>query len=271
MFNVKRITIGCDPEFVVKKNADIIYAERVLPWSFRTKSFGHDGAIFEVRPGYSHNVLKVISSIKNLLEEAYSNLKGLQDCKWIAGHYVGYMAIGGHIHLGNIFVDGRYIALLVTALGNVLINGMSNKIDNIHQRCQRRNAGYGGYDDHRIQESKTAEHSPYGANMITRLEYRAPGSFLVSPTITFINLILAKIVTMEICARIHGGIRERSILSVKKVPDTILSNLISVAETNPIFNDEEDILLGIKVIKHFMTNNVKVSWKKDFKHSWGIE
>ncbi len=258
----KEITIGCDPEFVIlippySNHSCILPAIEI--GGGRHSPFGGDGELFEIRPGYSHNTLDIISSMKDLLEKGNSYIKIGNEAKWRCGHCCFGSPMGGHIHIGNLPTNYYYDRdELVNDLKVTLIDGVSNLIDPIKQRASRRATGYGRALDFRTEDGGR------------RIEYRAPGSFLISPKITFLNLIVAKITAMLFLTRdeyFPSPIRKGKESKPKRILKEVLNELV----TNPIFNKEPDKELGIKVLEESIENKKPMNWDEDFRNNWGIK
>lgn len=261
MTNAKNITIGCDPEFVIlippyNKSSCILPAEDL--GGGRHTPFGGDGELFEIRPGYSHNTLDIVSRIKDLLEEGNGYMKIGNEARWRCGHCCFGAPMGGHIHIGNLSTCSyQEEEDLVDCLKTTLIDGVSDLIDPLKQREKRRKIGYGYPDNYRLEDNGR------------RIEYRAPGSFLISPKITFLNLIVAKITTMLF---IIGGDFYLPIGSKEKSkPKRILKGVLNQLITNPIFNKELDKELGIEVLEETIKDTKPINWEEDFRINWGIK
>lgn len=303
--DVKKITIGCDPEFIIGCN------EAIPAHMFdRGSSFGSDsdGTTFEVRPGYSHNVLDVVENIREILYKASTEVEGLKNQQWRAGGSVMGFPLGGHIHIGGIKAQDPYpfngkeppppsVRKLILCLDYVLLQGLSNLIDDKSQIFQRRASGYyGEFGMWRRQSNRRSK-------WISHIEYRSPISFLTSPTVTFANLILAKIVSMKFFNCFLNGEEDKNIgvifplrqykSIVDKMVDTvsntpgwkfytykrflskeksrkILKNIIDDLDSNPILKTEEDIMLGKDVLISILKERVKLDLNRDFREAWRI-
>jgi hypothetical protein len=268
MINPSKLTFGTDPEFIItSKQGEEIYSEDLnfLGLS-RQSSFGSDcGGVFEIRSAYHHNILYVVNSIKEILEKAYISLYGLRDTKWLAGHFQG-KPIGGHIHIGNLSMARRDIPKLIDYLGIIIIDGLSQTIDNKDQRTRRRREGYGLREDYRTSPNDYYWDCP--DKEVSRVEYRSPGSFLISPEVTFLNLILTKVTAMLFFkdSRILTHFKRRT--ANKK----ILRQIKQLMEECDRLSKEKDVQLGIELLDNLLKTegNKEIDWNTDFKPNWGL-
>jgi len=266
MVRIEEITIGTDPEFVMVDTSKrptsedyVLYANQ-LGMLDRHRPFGSDGSLFEVRSEYSHNVLHVVDSIYHILKEAYDSIQGIRKYGWIAGHcFVPDLPTGGHIHIGLIDLPIREVDTFLEYIKRGLMDGLSNYIDPLRQRKVRERCGYGHPTSYRPQAYGNRDRN------VTRIEYRAPGSFLVSPDITFLNLVIAKAITMLYFYNLEKLAR----LNRNMVSKNILVETGSLMETS-IFIRENDIQLGRDILNKCINGKLNVQWDKDFKHTWGI-
>jgi hypothetical protein len=167
-------TIGCDPELVLRKNGKFVSASNYYK---KNASFGLDGcnSIAELRPGYSESPIDLTAKIKIILEYGHEKHPELE---MFAGHYQDSYPIGGHIHLSC-----QPKPKLIDSLDTVLYS-LSNVIDDKEQRTARENSGYG-----KISAYRTKEHG---------MEYRTPGSWCLSPSVTLVTLTLTKLTALAV-------------------------------------------------------------------------
>lgn len=192
-------TIGADPEFTCRSRGRAIHADNFFvaldrrrgsgdgtePNVITDERFGMDGSgrPFEVRPAPSTDPLEVVENISAIFRGAVAADRRLLGYQWKAGSADGQEPLGGHIHFGTkpggvqLMEDKDVAHLLDTYLGSllVLIEGQAG--------ARRRRCGYGGAGDFRNQH--------YG------VEYRTPGSWLVSPYVAAACLCLGKAVVAE--------------------------------------------------------------------------
>ena len=140
-------------------------------------SFGLDGCetTAEIRPGFSESPIDLTSKIYQILDYGHDKAPELE---FYAGHYVNDYAIGGHTHF-SVEPDGEIIDALDIVLGS-----LSNCIDDKQQRQKRERSGYGKKGAYRRKS--------YG------FEYRVPGSFIFSPSVTLVHLTLAKLAVIGV-------------------------------------------------------------------------
>lgn len=170
------VTVGADPEFVFRDSRGrFVPANEVVG----NGDFGRDGseATGELRPKHATDSLTLVANIQSLLQEGwdYSEVSSLD---MLAGHYKLGKPIGGHIHLSTEdgFRQGDIANMLKTTHTE-----LSNCIDPLDERDHRRNHGYGLGDSNWWK-------TPYHGG----IEFRVPGSWLLSPHIAFMNLWLAE-------------------------------------------------------------------------------
>ena len=201
---------------------------------------GLDGndEIAELRPGFSTSPIDLTAKIRTVLEYGHEQNP---DLEFYAGHYVDSYPIGGHIHLGveanNDIIDGL----------DIVLSSLSNVIDDEEQVVQRRETGYG--------KKKSYRNKSYG------LEYRTPGSFLLSPTIALITFTLAKLTVVAVT-------EDELVFDSLKGDDgshTFLSKLRSHLETIP-----EDCEAGLDALEELLSKEEQINWDEDILPSWGL-
>lgn len=253
---MKRVTIGCDPEFVIKSshNGSIIVA-RDICGDMRGR-IGTDicGRQMELRPRYSSNIFTVLTNIRSLLRTLLESNPKLKDYGFIGGHFYK-TAIGGHIHIRS--TDGRSLGNpVIGLLDKILSNGLAYIIDDLQGKEQRNGEGYGQVGDWR--------HSGAG------VEYRTPPCWLVSPTLTFMYLTLAKICGLLALNEKEFDIDVDNIVFSRRCGISLLKFLVTKIRNIPPLMEEEDVVLCIKLIGDIKENAKKVNWNRDFKKAWGL-
>jgi hypothetical protein len=231
------LTIGCDPELVCRRNGEFTSARDYF--KFRS-SMGLDGneEIAEIRPGYSTSPIDLTAKIRTVLEYGHEQNPELE---FYAGHYVDSNPIGGHIHLGveanNDIIDGL----------DIVLSSLSNVIDDEEQVVQRRESGYG--------IKKSYRNKSYG------LEYRTPGSFLLSPTIALITFTLAKLTVVAVT---EDDIKFNE-LKGEDHPFIFLSKFRGYLKTIP-----EDCEAGLDALEELLLKEEQINWDEDILPSWGL-
>lgn len=167
-------TIGCDPELICRRNGQFVPANKFFK---SNSSFGLDGSdsVAEIRPGFSESPIDITAKIYQILDYGHSKVS---DLELFAGHYQNNYAIGGHTHF-SVQPDPAVLDGLDIVLGS-----LSNCIDDKEQRHKRERSGYG--------KKSSVRRKPYG------FEYRTPGSFLFSPSVTLVHLTLAKLTVIGV-------------------------------------------------------------------------
>jgi hypothetical protein len=229
-------TLGCDPELICKSNGRFVPAHNYFK---SQSSFGLDGceSTAEIRPGYSESPLDLTSKIYQILEYGHSRAENLE---FYSGHFVDSYAIGGHIH-----VSTQPTPLIIEGLDTVL-GSLSNTIDDKEQRKKRESTGYGKKGAYRRKS--------YG------FEYRRPGSFLISPTVTLVTLTLAK---LAVWGTLNFNLDWRT-LKQRQRNRNFLKNIKSYLQTIP-----DDCHEGIKQLDQLLLLRT-INWNCDILPNWGL-
>ena len=166
-------TIGADPELICHRNGQFVPAHNFFK---SNSSFGLDGceSTAEIRPGFSESPIDLTAKIYTILDYGHDKAP---DLEFIAGHYVDDYSIGGHTHFS---IDP--IPEVIDGL-DIVLGSLSNCIDDKMQRQKRERSGYGKKGAYRRKS--------YG------FEYRTPGSFLLSPSVTLVHLHFQSLLLLE--------------------------------------------------------------------------
>ncbi|MBL1214208.1 MAG: hypothetical protein HND52_12690 [Ignavibacteriae bacterium] len=230
------LTLGCDPELICRINGKFTSASNYFK---SNSSMGLDGnnSVAELRPGYSESPIDLTAKIRTVLEYGHECNEELE---FYSGHYVDGYPIGGHIH-----VAAKPTSELVDSLDTVL-TALSNCIDDKPQKEKREHSGYGQRKQYRCKE--------YG------MEYRTPGSWLLSPSTTLVTLTLTKLVTV--------GVQEDGLnftdLKGRSHSCTFLRNLKSMLRTIP-----EDCTEGLSELGLLLSRSC-IDWNQNILPNWGI-
>jgi Phage phiEco32-like COOH.NH2 ligase-type 2 len=228
-------TIGCDPELICRRNGQFVAAHNYFK---SHSSFGLDGceSTAEVRPGYSESPVDLTSKIFQILQYGHDKAPELE---FYSGHFVDDYAIGGHTHF-SIEPESKIIEGLDIVLGS-----LSNCIDDKNQKQKRERSGYGKRSAYRRKS--------YG------FEYRTPGSFLLSSSVTLVHFTLAKLTVI--------GVLEDNLdfneLKNRQHSCTFLKNLKHYLRTIP-----EDTREGLKELDTLLSK--RLDWNQDILPNWGL-
>ncbi len=228
-------TIGADPELVCRKQGQFISAHNYFK---ANSSCGLDGceAVFEARGFYDESVIDLTSKIYQVLDYAHDKAPELE---FISGHFVDGYAIGGHTHFS---IDP--IPEIIDGL-DIVLGSLSNCIDDKIQRQKRERSGYGKKGAYRRKS--------YG------FEYRTPGSFLLSPSVTLVHLTLAKLAVV--------GVLEDKIdfneLKNRQHSCTFLKSLKYSLHTIP-----DDCREGLKELDTLLGK--RLNWNQNILPNWGL-
>ncbi len=232
----EQITLGCDPELVCRINGEFTSASNYFKYR---SSMGVDGndEIAELRPGYSTSPIDLTAKIRTVLEYGHEQYPNLE---FISGHYVDDNPIGGHIHLGV-----EPTPEVIEAL-DIVLSAFSDCIDDQEQVIYRRESGYG--------KKKSYRNKHYG------LEYRTPGSFLLSPTVALVTFTLAKLAVI--------GAEEDKLdfdkLKGRDDPCAFLLNFEDYLVTIP-----EDCREGLDELKVLLKRR-SFNWEENILPNWGL-
>lgn len=245
------ITLGCDPELACAIDGAFVDAHLYFQ---KSGSMGCDGceSIAEIRPGISSSPVDLTAKIWKILEGAY---KSCPELDYYSGHYQFGYAIGGHIHFSS--DDSTITTMFKNKAGKThifpqLIENLDTVfqplgliLDDKDQEYNRRQCGYGGLSSYRIQS--------YG------FEYRSPGSWLLSPSMTLIALTMAKIVVIN---TIKHGLNFKE-LKTGKHNRIFLKKMDSIVKEVP--KDCEEGLNQLKVLV-----DREIDWDVPILQNWGI-
>ena len=215
-------TIGCDPELICHRNGQFVPAHNFFK---SNSSFGLDGceSTAEIRPGFSESPIDLTAKIYTILDYGHDKAP---DLEFIAGHYVDDYSIGGHTHIS---IDP--IPEVIDAL-DIVLGSLSNCIDDKMQRQKRKSYGF---------------------------EYRTPGSFLLSPSVTLVHLTLSKLAIV--------GVLEDKVdfneLKNRQHSCTFLKSLKHSLHTIP-----DDCKEGLKELDTLLDK--RLNWNQDILPNWGL-
>lgn len=175
------LTLGADPEFVIvdPTTGYMQHAANLLMDAYKSKKFGADGLLAELRPDPAASAKKLVKNILELLE---SRKELDKNNKWIGGASYGVgiknhaiHAIGGHIHVGQPSTlsdktkqEKDVIFRRIISILDELVAAPLVRIDGPNQERRRVSSMYGRYGDTREQ--------------VGRFEWRVPsGLWLINP------------------------------------------------------------------------------------------
>lgn len=278
MKRYKSTTIGCDPEFIIVNELGTVISPEVLfGWGLNKfrgnpykSAYGEDGCLFEIRPGYATDTLRVVTKLRKTLKALANNAKGLKRHTWLTGHYPYNHALGGHIHIGGLNHNRDEVQPLISLLDYILDSGMSHWFDDQAQKRQRILYSHAQYGKRSVYRT-TPNYGMYVAteSRFQRIEYRTPGSFLISPKVTFLFLVFAKV-----CALIflNGPNLSRDIIkSIKYIKrgKPLIERFIRLVRNIEYIKSQKDIQIAFSLIES-IPERIKIDWNKDFKGEWRI-
>jgi hypothetical protein len=250
--HVNRFKLGADPEFVLAEVARDVEG-RIVGSSRADASalglaqgpaFGADnnGRLAEIRPHPSRSAVEVLASILCTLRWlAICNPQTLR-FEWLSGAYLMDDGLGGHVHFGRKRPTRKEeVAALDAVEECLLFLGVYPQDQVIRRRGgDARRQIYGALGDYRLQA--------HG------YEYRTFPSWLDSPELAFITLVVAKLaVQMPGLFRFKGG--------NPVVEQARLRNFLAYFK-----GVDDDARLALVVLEHGLPKQQKGS----FAPRWGI-
>ena len=260
---MNRVLIGCDPEFVIIKGRHSVSMCQIIKDDHKDNKIGLDMGrkVVELRPDPSDDIFVLVAHIRHLLKTIVDSRKGLKKCKFIAGHYAGDEPLGGHIHIScsSLRENNKLHAEDFTRfLDTIIGNGLMYTVNDMEAHNNRNDCDYGHLGDSRVGNSGS-------------LEYRTPPSWLVSPSLAFMFLGLAKI-----CAIIYLNPSDYSRKVVTEATDydgengrPYLHKVLQIAKHRHAMMKMPDVVKCIELIEG-VKRNTKHSWNVDFKPNWEI-
>ncbi len=267
---MEKVTIGADPEFVVKiPNTDTIVPGRCI--TKYTGIIGTDSVedLVEIRPNPSVDVFGVRGIISVALRFLLDKSPKLQKMEFIAGHKGVSLPIGGHIHLGRLSKKSWFDDSMLDNSGDsnkeAIVIDLLDKLlcDGLHKVIQDKN----GYN-FRVKNSYGERRNYRRGHKASIIEYRTPPSWLVSPTLAFFYLCLAKV----------GGLLTLNyediameMIHKKVVGINLLKHVSHKIESIDELHAESDIqkLIGLIQKVNFKAGQHR-DWCRDFKKAWGL-
>lgn len=238
--------IGCDPEFVYfnLKNGSFIPAYTLTETDSPLGCDGHSDTA-ELRPSAKETAKEVVSQIYTLFEEAetYTTMKKVG---MLAGHFKHNKTIGGHIHLSDFKIN----MIELCDIMDKLFIPLSDLIDNLEERAKRQKNGYG---------------KGYREQTHNWIEYRRPGSWLLSPDIAYLHLGLAECIAKEYSSYTQTGdysnFEKLKFQTTNREKRNLILNFIEKSNSF----DEKDLLLDI-TDKIF--TKIPIDWNVNIKEYW---
>lgn len=232
---MQHFTLGADPELILHRNGQFVPAHNFFK---SNSSLGLDGceSTAEIRPGYSESPIDITSKIYQILDYGHDKYP---DLEFFAGHYVDDYSIGGHTHLSI-----EPIPEVIDAL-DIVLGSFSNCVDDKIQRQKRERSGYGKKGAYRRKS--------WG------MEYRFPGSFLLSPSVTLVHFTLSKLAVIGVLED-HIDFNE---LKNRQHSCTFLKSLKHSLPTIP-----GDCYEGLKELDTLLGK--RLNWNQDILPNWGL-
>lgn len=257
----KRIMIGADPEFILRKpNGKIVSADRFMG---REGEVGCDAVVLsghrivlplvELRPQPSTSPIALTLHLQSLMQRAEKMINE-PDLDWLAGAMpIKGLPLGGHIHFSGVELTSQLLRVLdnYLALPLVMLEG-----DNANRRRPR----YGFLGDFR--------HQSHGG-----FEYRSLPSWLASPQITVGVLSLAFVIANHYRELNQRPLRKIEVqLAFYNGDRNVIKPIVEL-----LWQDIKETILYPKYAKElsylFQMIQRKEAWQEqlDFRKNWKIK
>lgn len=242
---VNHFCVGADPEFAFQSySGATAHAETYKLIAGLCFGADNNGRLVELRPQPSRFVLEVVASMLQELRYLALRSPKITGQAWKAGAWTGHDGLGGHIHFGR--KKHRTAMSELRALDNLTFLLTSSGIfpeQEINNRLSH--TTYGRFGDTRYQT--------HG------YEYRTLPSWLYSPWVAYLCLVLAKLVVYN-PTLVENVVRQQPLSSAQARKR--IRNIL--AQYKGLDDDARIASLGLDVW------GLSVPDLKDFKAAWGI-
>lgn len=259
------INLGADPEFlcVSKESGSLVRVSELITPYITTEGFGADGHPYtgELRPGISSSALEMVSKIEAILKTAEDMFCMASKVNFLAGHYKVNKPLGGHIHLAGAGINNQSYAI-GDMLDFYLIDCLDSIICNRQERDLR--VMLSGYGKKALSSESTSGMRIQGDGHI---EYRASGSWLISPEVAFVYLTIAKLGAELVMNGAELPEKNTRLWKEEHYTKELLK-LLEFSLSSPAVTEitKEEILIATPVLEDLFENGV--DWNKDFLSSW---
>lgn len=251
---VNHFAVGADPEFVfLLPGGSGAFAAATKLGLKAGQAFGADnnGRLVELRPAPSRFALGTLASMWSTLKWLSLLVPASNAYAWRAGAFINDDGLGGHIHFGRKRggLQPREIAALDTLSFYLFQSGIWDAAEGklrIRAAKGGGNHGYGRLGDKRDQ--------PYG------YEYRTMPSWLCSPWMAYLALVLAKLAVHDpqLLPPLDAGMEKLTATQIKARLRAILAFYKGL---------DDDTALAYSILER---NGWPVWSVTDFKPAWGI-
>jgi len=239
-------TLGADPEFSLMSKGAYYRATDCKLSAGRAFGADNNGRLVELRPTPSRFALDVVASLMAELQWAARICPSLLPFDWVSLPYDQQDGLGGHVHFARKRNESdRDVDSL--GLDNIFALSLRAKIFD-EKLCNLRlnRAHYGKYGDIRVQT--------HG------YEYRTFPTWLNSPWLAFLSLVLAKIA-------VYSPTDVKNLARLGCETDVIArSTLFNLLRYYQAFDDDVRIALNALKVHGFPSQE-----GRDFKTEWGIK
>jgi hypothetical protein len=266
---MKQVKIGCDPEFMIlASDGKIVPSLTICDDENLKNHFGREvgqgGWLFELRPDPSTNIFALLANIRKIMKIHIRKFPYLKKCIFIGGHAAeDHFAIGGHIHISTdeMYSDDLLESNFKRFINKIIYSGFMHIINDKEGQYVRQTIGYGKARDFRCCKYDSSS-----------LEYRTPPSWLVSPTLAFIFLTLAKICGLLYINKKYFNINDE-IYNLSH--DThkgmlLLKRFFTVVKICDGLMEEEDVVKCIEMLENLPNKRINLNWNRDFKIAWQL-
>jgi hypothetical protein len=252
---VNHFSIGADPEFVFESRDALGQIGRVAANDLGLKAglaWGADnnGRLVELRPQPSRFALSTLTSMWSTLKWlSLLNPTTLQ-YRWRAGAYFMQDGLGGHIHFGRKRPTRPRESAALDTLAFYMFH--ANIWDQAEGKQRIRNAQGGG--NHGYGRLGDLREQPYG------YEYRTMPSWLCSPWMAYLSLVLAKLAVHDptLLPPLHPDLE-------RLTPQQVRGRLLAILAYYKGLDDDAALAFAIYRQQGWPEWSIN-----DFKAAWGI-
>lgn len=259
-------SVGTDAEFIMinPKTGRIVNSG---DYAGLEDALGKDAncKTWEIRSKPSNDPLKVVESIRGIMQSAINNNPMYFDIRWVSGSYCKNLPLGIHIHFGLKKDDIKpekampYLDNYVGAVSLLLENKNEGLLRRLYDKSPGGNpVSYGKMSDFRLK--------PHG------FEYRPISSCIHSPHATAAILCLSKAVMFEVMNNPNF-----KALNIVEPNDFVTMNTAKIRDRfDDIWEKIQKLQLyplykeQIDTIHYLVKNNLSWNQGDDFKQNWGI-
>ena len=256
---INHFSLGADPEFSLFNKGDYVHASALNLQAGRCFGADNNGRLVEIRPAPSRFALEVVASMLSELRFFAAYYPATLQYHWVCSPYNGADGIGGHVHFGRKRLDRRILE--VAALDNVMALMVAAELfpyKDVRNRIHAR-GHYGQFGDTRTQ--------------VHGFEYRTFPSWLATPWVAYLALVLSKLVVAnKDCKlvpwdRISTAMWESPSKLTQQDARKWIRNLLAANKGL----DDDALFAYLALDVWGLPSASIVQSNKDFKGAWGLQ